>query len=185
MKPDSIAWLVIGYCCLVALTLCGVAHSSAPSLTDRLVAVQPSLAGKQDEPVDPLELAQAIVSVPRVSREWAALILTIAAHESALSARIAANKCRPQECDHGKAFGLYQQHKNKLNAEVWGSPDIRVQTTEAARALRSAFYTCNHGALRPDWVARTVNAYAGHSCDAVWPGLKMRLATFERVRRSL
>lgn len=190
-KPvaDRVSWVMLF---LVALALAMffsamTAHANAPSLTERIVAVQPSLASKTDEPVDAAELADAIVSVPKVTPEWAALLLTIAGHESALSARIAANQCRPHECDHGRAFGLYQQHKNKLNADVWGSTDIRVQTLEAARALRSAFYTCNGGSrqLAADWVARTINAYAGHRCDAVWPGLQKRLATFERLRRRL
>lgn len=164
----------------------GVVKANAPTLTDRIVAVQPSLASKTDEPVDAAELASAIVSVPKVTPEWAALLLTVAGHESALSARIAANHCKPHECDHGKAFGLYQQHKNKLNADVWGSPDIRVQTAEAARALRSVLHVQWGGRqLGPDWVARTINAYAGHSCDAVWPGLESRLVTFKRVRSRL
>lgn len=177
---------VVALACAMLLTAI-TARANALSLVERIVAVQPSLASKTDEPVDAVELASAITSVPRLTPEWAALLLTVAGHESALSARIAANRCKPHECDHGKAFGLYQGHKNALNADVWGSPDIRVQTLEAARALRSAFYTCNGGGqhLRHDWVARTINAYAGHSCDAVWPGLESRLATFKRVRARL
>jgi hypothetical protein len=163
----------------------GLLHAGAPTLIERLVAVQPSLASKKDEPVDAAELADAIVAVPKLTSDWAALLLTVAGHESALSRRIAEGRCRPLECDRGLAWGAYQQHRNAFNADVWGSPDIRVQTTEAARALRSAFYQCNRGALRKDWVARTINAYAGRSCDAVWPGLQSRLATFKRVRARL
>ncbi len=74
---------------------------------------------------------------------------------------------------------------NQQNAGAWGSPDIRVQTLEAARALRSGFYTCNHGKLPIDWVARTINGYAGRACDAMWPGLEQRLATFNRTVRKL
>lgn len=178
-------------CAVVALAgamlLTAVVRADAPTLADRIIAVQPSLQSKRDEPVDASELASAIIAVPKLTPDWAALLLTVASHESALSARIAANQCRAKECDHGKAFGLYQGHKNKLNEGVWGSTDIRVQTTEAARALRSAFYTCNGGGrpIGSDWVARTINAYAGHSCDAAWPGLTARLATFKRVRAKL
>jgi hypothetical protein len=142
--------------------------------------------GSQVEPiVEPADLAAAVASVPHVTREWAALLLTVASHESALSARIARGECRDNECDHGAAWGLWQQHRNALNSEVWGSENVAVQAGEAARALRRAFYTCQSGPLRPDWVARTLNAYAGHSCDAIWPGLQARLATFQRALRRL
>ncbi|MEO8917628.1 MAG: hypothetical protein ABI488_09400, partial [Polyangiaceae bacterium] len=57
------------------------------------------MASKKDEPVDPRELAEAIAAVPKISREWAALILTVAAHESALSARIARGEYRDFEGD--------------------------------------------------------------------------------------
>lgn len=165
----------------------GLLHASSLSLTEQIVAVQPSLASKTDEPVDADELARAIASVPKVNRDWAALMLAVAAHESALSDRIRRGECRPKECDGGRAWSLWQQHRNKLNAASWGSPDLGVQTAEAARALRRAFYQCNGGGrpLGADWVARTISAFAGHSCDAIWPGLESRLVTFKRVRRAL
>jgi hypothetical protein len=176
---------------LAVLALClwyaSVAHAETrrPTFIDRLVSAQAGLQSKRDEPVDALELANAVARLPHISGEWAALILTVAGHETALSARIARGDCKSWECDSGKAWGLYQIHRNALNADSWGSPDIGVQTSEAARALRRAFYTCQHGPLRADWVARTINAYAGHSCDAIWPGLTRRVATFERLRRRL
>jgi len=182
----------VGWITLAFLTALGLAmafsatvHGATPSLVDRLIAAQAPLASRKEPAVDARELAEAIASVPKVTREWAALILTIAAHESALSARIAANDCAKHECDGGRAFGLYQGHRNAHNATVWGSTDIRVQTFEAARALRSGFYTCNHGKLPTDWVARTINGYAGKKCDSIWPGLEQRLATFNRIVRKL
>lgn len=183
----------VGWVTLIALSAMGsvmfisaVGHTEPVSLVDRLVAAQRPLASRKEEAVDPLELATAIAAVPKVTREWAALILTVAAHESALSARIAANDCAKHECDGGRAFGLYQAHKNTHNADVWGSSDIRVQTLEAARGLRSGFYVCNGRRKLPvDWVARTINGYAGKRCDAQWPGLDQRLATFNRTVRKL
>lgn len=187
MKPDErIAWGVIAFCVATSCAFTRAAKSESPPLVDRLVAAQPALASRTEPAVDARELAQAIASVPRVTREWAALILTIAAHESALSARIAANDCAKHECDGGRAFGLYQAHKNLHNADVWGSTDIRVQTLEAARGLRAGFYVCNGRRKLPvDWVARTINGYAGKHCDATWPGLEQRLATFNRIVRKL
>lgn len=179
----------------IALWFTSFAGAAAPSLIERLVAAQKPLQSKQDEPVDPRELATAIAAVPKISREWAALILTVAAHESALSARIARGDYRDFEGDsfrnrEGKvqhrAWGLWQAHRNKLNDAAWGSPDIGVQTEEAARALRRAFYTCNGGGhSQADWVRSTLSSYSGRRCDADWPGLDRRLATYQRVLRAL
>jgi len=73
-----------------------------------------------------------------------------------------------------------------LNDSAWGSPDIGVQTEEAARALRRAFYTCNgKGRSHSDWVRSTLNSYSGRRCDASWPGLEKRLKTYQQVLRTL
>jgi hypothetical protein len=189
VTANAIGWMVIGGCVAIGLAFTVAARGDSgppPSLADRLVLAQAPLASRKEPAVDARELAEAIASVPKVTREWAALILTIAAHESALSARIAANDCGKHECDGGRAFGLYQAHKNALNAHIWGSSDIGVQTLEAARGLRSAFYVCNGRRPLPvDWVARTINGYAGKRCDATWPGLEQRLATYNRTLRKL
>jgi hypothetical protein len=155
-------------------------------LVDRLVLVQPAFQSRVDEPVGARELAEAIASIPKVNRDWAALVLTVAVHESALAARIARGDCKRYECDGGRAWGLYQGHRNEANAAVWGSPDIAIQTQEAARMLRAVFYRCNGPhSLSFDWVARTLSAYAGHRCDANWAGLDRRLNTFARIRGRL
>jgi len=179
----------------IALWFTSFAGAEAPSLIERLVVAQKPLQSKQDEPVDPRQLATAIASVPKISREWAALILTVAAHESALSARIARGEYKDFEGDsfrtrdgvvQHRAWGLWQAHKNRLNEANWGSPDIAVQTEEAARALRRAFYQCNSGGrVRSDWVRSTLSSYSGRRCDAEWPGLEKRIATYQRVLRAL
>jgi hypothetical protein len=179
----------------IGLWFTSFAGAAAPSLMERLIAVQAPLQSKRDEPVDARELATAIAGVPKITREWAALILTVAAHESALSARIARGEYKDYEGDsfrnrEGKlqhrAWGLWQAHKNRLNESAWGSPDIAVQTEEAARALRRAFYTCNSGGrARADWVRSTLNSYSGRRCDASWPGLEKRLKTYQHVLHAL
>lgn len=188
---------ILAACAMFAILLwvTSFAGAAAPSLIERLVSAQAPLQSKTDPPVDPEQLAEAIASVPKISREWAALLLTVAAHESALSARIARGDYRDFEGDsfrnrEGKvehrAWGLWQAHKNRLNDEAWGSPDINVQTQEAARALRRAFYTCNGGKRgHKDWVRSTLSSYAGRRCDASWPGLDKRLATYEHVVHAL
>jgi len=179
----------------IGLWFTSFAGAAAPSLMERLITAQAPLQSKIDEPVDARELATAIASVPKITREWAALILTVAAHESSLSARIARGEYKDYEGDsfrnrEGKvqhrAWGLWQAHKNRLNDSAWGSPDIAVQTEEAARALRRAFYTCNgKGRSHTDWVRSTLNSYSGRRCDASWPGLEKRLKTYQHVLHAL
>jgi hypothetical protein len=184
---NKIGWAVIAFCVGVAIFFSAIAKAGSVSLRDRLVMVQPSLQSRIDPAVAPEALADAIVTIPRINREWASLILTVAHHEAALSARIAANQCGDKECDGGRAWGLYQAHKNLHNATVWGSPDIGIQTLEAGKALRRAFYECNGGkrGMKPDWVARTLSSYAGRRCDAEWGGLAKRVATYNRILRKL
>lgn len=179
----------------IALWFTSFAGAAAPSLIERLIKAQAPLASKKDEPVDPRVLAEAIAAVPKISREWAALILTVAANESALSSRIARGEYRDFEGDsfrsrdgkvQHRAWGLWQAHKNRLNEAAWGSPDINVQTEEAARALRRAFYQCNGGGHpHTDWVRTTLSAYAGRGCDASWPGLQKRMSTYQQVLHAL
>jgi len=188
----SFAWsLLILFSAGALICYCAsIAKAGAPTLRERIVAVAPSLASKREPAVDAESIADAIVAIPNLNADWAALVLTVGGHESAFAERIIAGDCRAHECDHGRAWGAYQSHKSLLNQDVWGSPDLQVQTKEAARALRSAFYLCgvHRGKLHPNWVARTLTAYAGRAalgCDQEWPGLQQRVATFKRVRGRL
>jgi len=194
---DRLRRAILAACAAFAIGLwfTSFAGAAAPTLIERLVKAQGPLQSKQDEPVDAHDLAVAIAAVPKITREWAALILTVAGHESALSARIARGEYKDYEGDsfrnrEGKlqhrAWGLWQAHRNRLNDTVWGSTDVSVQTAEAARALRRAFYQCNGGG-RPhaDWVRSTLNAYSGRRCDATWPGLTKRLQTYQHVLSQL
>jgi hypothetical protein len=189
---DRIGWFLIAlfFAIGAAFGLLGIrcAHALAPALVDRLVAAQAPLASRRDSPVNAQELAKSIAEVTKGNRQWSALLLTVAAHESALAQRIADGDCNLKigECDGGRAWGLYQVHKNANNGDAWGSTSIDIQTREAARMLRAAFYQCNpRGALRPDWARATLSAYAGRRCDATWQGLDARLATLARIARAL
>lgn len=190
MSPSNrVGWVTLLFLAGLAFGLAVAARckaAPAANFVDRLIAAQPALQSRQEAPVDARELAEAIAAIPRVNPTWAALVLTVAAHESALRARIARGECKPHECDGGRAWGLYQGHKNEANATEWGSPDIRVQTLAAARLLRAVFYMCNGPhSLSPDWAERTLSAYAGKRCDAKWQGLGERMATYQRLRGRL
>ena len=197
MKTDfKIAWATIIALAILSLVMAftAVARGNQPTLTDRIAALVPHYASKKDEPVDAQAFAAAVAQASKGNRDWAALISTVAISESGLSKRISENRCKNWECDshkvdgevQWKAAGLWQQHRNQNNAATWGSPDLQVQATDAARMLRGAFYRCQpRGTLRADWVGRTLSAYAGRRCDADWSGLAPRLATFARVRGRL
>jgi hypothetical protein len=162
------------------------AHPAELTLAERVTAVQHSLRSRKEPSVEPPALTAALLGATQ-SRDWIALLLTVAHHEAALSERIARGECRLKigECDAGKAWGLWQMHRNDHTREVWGSVDLDVQAKAAARMLKRMFYKCQSGPLRADWVARTLSAYAGLRCEAQWPGLAPRVATFQRVRSRL
>lgn len=160
------------------------------SLRSRVAAVAATLPSP--DRVDADELAAAVDSATKGNADWAALVLTVATHETHLSARIAAGGCKPWECDSTvvggvrvfKAWGLLQEHKNLNNLDVWGSPDIGVQVLSGYKLLRRSYWSCKR-VSSGNWVAFTINAYAGKRCDAQWPGLDARLATFSRIRGRL
>lgn len=187
MRPGmGFGWAFLIACAALGLAFgaCGsLAQGGEYSLTDRLVTAQLRLQSKRDEPVDPQALASAIALITKGNRDWSALLLTVAAHESALSARIASGSCKAYECDGGRAWGLYQVHRNALNAAVWGSPDLAEQTRAASRVLRGAFYRCKDSGV--DWPLATLRAYAGNGCSQALKGEDKRVKTFERLRRTL
>ena len=144
--------------------------------------------------VDPEQLATAVETASNGNRDWAALLLTVVAHEASFSDRIRRNEFRDKEADparvHGvlvhRAWGLLQEHRNLNNDSVWGSLDLGVQVASGSRLLHRSYWTCARGYPKNSppsvWVSFTLNAYAGARCSAQWQGLNDRLATFNRIR---
>lgn len=102
---------------------------------------------------------------------------------SAQQRRIADGRCKPLECDRGRAKGLWQLHRNTLNRDSWAKQDgdIELQAHLASEQLKRAFWTCRRSGV--NWLTGTINAYAGRRCsDASWPGLQARVATYGRLR---
>lgn len=122
---------------------------------------------------------------PLPPRQWAALLLTIGFHESTYSLRIHAGKCKPRECDHGKARSPWQLHRNMDNEKVWdkltGVDNIEEQVWAADHLLRRVARTCVNGTGLVD-VPGILTAYAGRRCFHDWPGLGDRLNTYARMR---
>lgn len=130
-------------------------------------------------------VAEVSLDAPRPPREWAALLLTIGYHESTFSLRIHRGECKPHECDRGRARSAWQLHKNLFTAPIWdqlhGLEHTAVQVRAASDALRRAYFTCSRSGV--PWLQGTLNAYAGRRCGAEWPGLGLRINTFNRLQR--
>jgi hypothetical protein len=133
------------------------------------------------------EIAAAVAAqappqgIPR--RQWQALILTVASHETHFSIRISDGRCKPWECDRGRAAGMMQIHRNTINAADWGDQagDVALQVRLGSDALRRAYHTCSRSGV--NWVTGALNAYAGRRCGATSSGLALRLATYGRLTR--
>lgn len=125
----------------------------------------------------------AAVAAATPSREWAAFLVTVASHESALSERIARSDCHGRECDNGRAWGLWQQHRTVQNAADWGSPDLTVQARHASRLARGYYNMCRSSGV--PFPLSTFRAYAGRGCLRPLKGEDERMATYQRVLRRL
>lgn len=131
-------------------------------------------------------VAQAVASASEqgiTSRtEWAALVVAVGYEESSFSLRIMDCRCKPLECDRGRARGGWQVHRYAEAIPLWdqmhGLANIDAQARVASARLRRGFYTCKG---RGDWVSATLDGFAGARCGSSWQGKERRLATFRRV----
>jgi hypothetical protein len=148
------------------------------------------LAGAKDAQLTEISRVVAEVSreAPRPPREWAALLLTIGYHESTFSLRIHRGDCHTKkgECDAGRARSGWQLHRNLFTAPVWdqlfGLEHTEVQVRAADAALRRGYWTCARAGV--PWLQATINGFAGKRCNAEWPGLEKRIATWSRLVRT-
>ncbi len=168
---------------LAGLTFARVAYGST---LDLLTRVEAYLEGQQNAfapTVEPTQLAVAITNATK-EREWAALLLTIAKHESHFSARIADGHCREHECDDGRAWGLWQVHRTPDNAPAWGSPNPSVQAQWASYALHGMDRMCRRAGV--PFPLGVIRAYAtGRGCHRKFKGEKARLETYRKILKGL
>jgi hypothetical protein len=166
---------------------CDDCYSCMVDELSALLATLLLLLGHRADTIQPERFAAAVWAesqhAPRPPYEWARLMVTIAENESRLSQRIADGKCRPLECDRGKAKGMWQLHRNTLNRDSWGKQDgdVELQAHLASEQLKRAYWTCSRSGQ--PWLVGTINAYAGRRCgDKSWPGLQARLITYRRLQ---
>lgn len=125
---------------------------------------------------------------PGSKRELATLLLTVAWHETRLSLRIHDGRCKPYECDRGKARGLWQLHSHaSLPRERWltvaglDEQSTLIGASEAAQALIRGRHMCRKSSLGRDWVGPTLVAFAGRGCSGRLPDVDARVRTFRRL----
>lgn len=116
------------------------------------------------------------------ARRLAAMLVAVGHHETRFSERFALGRCRPGECDGGRARGYYQLWRvscRRLFAVKVGSAEaLRVSTGCAARLLDVAWLECRKRSGRGVYGA--LSRYAvGHGCS--WSGAERRRETYDRV----
>lgn len=131
---------------------------------------------------DALSVAAENAPKSRTAREWSALLLTVLKHETGGSLRIQEGRCKPFECDRGRARGLFQEHKSKRNEPIWeqlvGVENTAVQVASASEALKRAYWYSRKHCPDVDWTRATLQTYAGRSCLLPWGGADVRVASF-------
>lgn len=162
---------------LIAAALC--LGAKPVTLVERLVKAQAGLLAPREPKTDPEALARAIDKAANGDRILSAALLATAYAETALSDRLRRNECRKDECDARRAWGLFQIHKDGNTADVWGSPDVDVQATAAARKMKSAFYTAK--AEHAPFPLGMFRIYGGRRATASIPREEVRVKTFNQV----
>ena len=131
---------------------------------------------------------------PGVSaKDWRALVLAVGAAETHFALRIAyEGRCRPHECDHGRARSPWQMHLNDYTRPVWdllddGYDTLHVQAQTADKMLKVAYYTCARSGQ--PFPQATILAFAGRGCSPQtiepWKGLALRIKYYQLARRAM
>lgn len=160
----TLAWLFIIYTACV-MGMCGLVKAEGRELFTR------------HEVLETIKLKER-------NPDRQAMLLAIAISESALKIRIAEGNCRPYECDGGRAWGLWQVHRNAFNEQVWGSPSVMLQAESAARILRSQWHRCD-GYPGVDPVVGRFRAYGGRGCDQPLRGEEKRVQLYQEIRNAM
>jgi hypothetical protein len=112
------------------------------------------------------EIARVSATAPLSPRQWASLLGAVGSVESNFDTDIVAGRCKPHQCDHGRAKGAFQNQNVGPVSDLWPTADgdIVAQVAMADRMLRRSVSRCAPFAPFPAHVFR---AYRGGSCS--WP----------------
>lgn len=135
-----------------------------------------------------LETVARSIAVVAETPELAAMLITLGWFESKFAIRIAEGRCKPFECDRGRARGPFQIHRRAgmTDAEWDGLLGTNAEATlastrEAARRIRAARVRCRSLESRQDWAAGVFSSLAGRGCVGDFKGRAARTATFRKL----
>lgn len=196
MSPSNrVGWITLAFLAALGFVLgvCSRAHADYSHLAERVTALVPRLGSRSAELVEPIESGNALAQACSQDRDCVARLLTMAVMESALSAAVARSEYKAHEGDaytdrdgvrQHRAWGTYQQHRNQLNADVWGDPDPLVQARAARARQLGALAECR--AFRSvDPEVGMWRVLAGRGCLSPYSGEGARVALLAKIRRLL
>lgn len=193
---NRIGWCVVLFVCGLGTGMCAsarLAHAEGPTMAERVAKLVPRFGSKKVELVDPEEFGTAVATACKGERECAARLVTMAIAESGLSAAVSRSEYLPHQGDaytdrNGvrvhRAWGTYQQHKSRNNADVWGSSDHLIQAESARRMQLGALAECRKfRGVQPEigmW-----RVLSGRGCTLPYSGEEKRMQILAQVRRAL
>jgi hypothetical protein len=151
----------------------------------------PELAAAKREQSETIATSIATVASRQrsmVPRELAAVLVALGWHESKFALRIAEGRCKPWECDRGKARGIFQIHRRDAMSDAqWdallgtGTEPTLASTREIARRVIAARKRCRSLEARQDWAAGVFSSLAGRGCIGEFKGRAERVRVFRRL----
>lgn len=130
---------------------------------------------------------------PGTPEELGAVTIEVGYAETGYSLRIQNDGCYSWECDHGRALGLFQMHREAVSHPVlwkylpgldW--PSVELSTREAVLALTKARKRCmSLEQAGNDWVPMTFSSFRNGHCIGTWKGLQERVRGFHKIHQIL
>ncbi len=125
-----------------------------------------------------LEQVAESIALASESPAEAALLVASGWEETGWSLRVHEGRCRPDECDHGRARGPWQLQRDGMSRESWalmqGTENTDTQARTAAKRLRFYREQCRD---TPGTIARYFGLRCYERTDGVWH----RFHTYLRV----
>lgn len=196
MTPVTrVGWVTVFFLAALALTLalCSVARADESRLARRVAELVPRFGARGVELVEPAAFGNAVAEACNQDRECIARLFTMAVMESGLRATVARSEYADHEGDaytdrlgvrQHKAWGTYQLHRSRLNAEVFGDDDLLVQARAARRAQAGAEAECRgFRSVQPELGMWRV--LSGRGCLLPYSGEAARMTLLAKIRRAL
>jgi len=191
---NRVGWLTLAFLFALGfvMAIAAIARADYSRLAERVTALVPRLGARGVVLVEPVEFGNALAQACNQERECVARLLTMAVMESGLSAAVARSEYTTHQGDaytdrngvrQHRAWGTYQQHKCRLNADVWGDDDPLVQARAARARQLGALAECRAFRVVPEigmW-----RLLSGRGCLHPYQGETARMELLAKIRRAL